>query len=74
MAYEFNPGLPWLRVVLAECDSNGNYAVDGRYSARINVVQLICSDSNDPDWYLALANRIATFLGWHLQTGKLNVD
>ena len=74
MSYESKPGLPWLRVVLADCGSTGNYAIDGRYSTRINVVELICSDLGDPNWYQAVGDRIAKFLRWQLIPGKVDFD
>lgn len=55
---------PWVSIVMAECDSSGNYAVENVCPRLINVVELICSDFEDPVWYDSLATEIAVFLKW----------
>jgi hypothetical protein len=57
-------GQPWVSVILAACSPAGNYASDGAFLPRANVVELVCSYSGDPAWYESLAARIARFLGW----------
>ncbi|HET6572853.1 MAG TPA: hypothetical protein VFG68_04565 [Fimbriiglobus sp.] len=57
-------GQPWVAVMMAACSPEGNYATDGEFLPRVNVVELVCSSSGDPEWYDALAGRIAAFLGW----------
>jgi hypothetical protein len=64
VAFEAAAGQPWVAVVLATCNPAGNYASDGAFVPAVNVVELVCSDSDDPAWYEALAGRIAGFLGW----------
>jgi hypothetical protein len=64
VAFQASDGQPWVAVMMAVCDSTGNYASDGAFLPRVNVVQLVCSYSGDPAWYDALAGRIAGFLGW----------
>ena len=55
---------PWVSVVLAASDKNGNYRVGDEPPVNINVVELICSSGGDASWYHALAGQIAEFLGW----------
>ena len=57
-------GQPWVSVILAACDSAGNYGSVEVQPPQVNVVELVCSYSGDPAWYDALASRIAGFLGW----------
>lgn len=57
-------GQPRVAVMMAACSQEGNYATDGQFHRRVNVVELVCSYSGDPAWYDALAGRIAAFLGW----------
>ncbi|WP_369036271.1 hypothetical protein [Streptomyces adonidis] len=68
--YEAVDGVGWLQVVMADCDSDGNYAVHkGTAPQRVNVVELICSDADGPRaWETAreLAARIADVLGWEV--------
>lgn len=63
-SFEAVPGVPWVVVVLADCDSRGNYACLGPLGPRLNVVELICSSWGDPEWCEDLASRIAAHLGW----------
>lgn len=55
---------PWTAVMLGVSDSAGCYAAEGAFLPRVNVVELTCSNSADPSWYLELAGRIADFLAW----------
>jgi hypothetical protein len=64
VAFEAAEGRPWVCVILAHCDPNGNYCTDGAFHPQVNVVELVCSYSGDPAWYDALAGRIAGYLGW----------
>jgi len=64
MSFEATPGSPWVSVVLAECDTLGNYSCDGLPRRRINVIEVIGSASGDDEWYEGLAARTAAFLGW----------
>lgn len=57
-------GKPWVQIMMAVCDSKGNYGNNGECLLQINVVELVCSHSGNPDWYDGLAARIAKFLGW----------
>lgn len=63
-AFEGAAGQPWVSVILAACSPEGSYASDGAPLPRINVVELVCSYSEDPAWYGALAGRVAGLLGW----------
>lgn len=63
-AFSASDGQPSVEVILAECCTDGNYNCDGTFNPKLNVVELICSDSHDPVWYNALATQIADFLGW----------
>ncbi|QEL16938.1 hypothetical protein [Limnoglobus roseus] len=63
-------GQPWVVVIMAACNPAGGYAIDGEFLPRINVVELVCSDSGDPAWYDALAGRIAEFLEWSAFEGE----
>src|SRR5689334_14073920 len=51
VAFEAASGEPWLAVILAACSPAGNYASDGAFLPRVNVVELVCSYSDDPAWY-----------------------
>jgi hypothetical protein len=64
VAFEAADGHPWVAVIMAAGSPEGNYASDGAFLPRVNVVELVCSHSGDPAWYDALAGRIAGFLGW----------
>lgn len=64
LAFQSVDGQPWVTVMMASCSREGNYAIEGELIPRVNVVELICSYSGDPDWYEMLARRIAEFLGW----------
>lgn len=64
LAFQAADGQPWVAVTMAACDPDGNYASDGAFLSRINVVELACSHAGDSEWYDALASRIARFLGW----------
>jgi len=70
VAFQATDGQPWVAVLMAACDPAGNYASDGAFLPRVNVVELICSYSGDPAWYDALAGRIASFLGWSAFEGR----
>jgi hypothetical protein len=62
--FEAAPAMPWVSVVIAMADANGNYAVGSTLPPSINVVELICSDFDDASWYESIARRIATALNW----------
>ena len=64
VAFQAADGQPWVAVILAVCSPAGNYATDGEFLPRVNVVELVCSYSGDPAWYEALAGQVAGFLGW----------
>ncbi|WP_405535870.1 hypothetical protein OG787_19420 [Streptomyces sp. NBC_00075] len=68
--YEAVDGVGWLHVVMADCDSDGNYAAHkGRMPQRVNVVELVCSDADGPrtrEIARELAARIADVLGWEV--------
>jgi hypothetical protein len=64
VAFEAAMGQPWVAVILATCDSDGNYGSSDATPPQVNVVELVCSYSGNPVWYDALANRIAEYLGW----------
>lgn len=57
-------GQPWVAIIMAAPGPNGNYATDGEFLPRVNVVELVCSRFCDKAWYDVLASRIAVFLGW----------
>ncbi|QQP94454.1 hypothetical protein [Lysobacter enzymogenes] len=57
-------GQPWVHVIVADGDANGNYATGAKAPERVNIVELICAYERDEDWYEALALRIAAHLGW----------
>jgi hypothetical protein len=56
--------LPWIQIILAKCNDLGGYNYDGNYIPIVNVVELICSDYEQADWYEYLAIQIAGFLNW----------
>ena len=59
------PGEPWVAVILAKTGPTGGYATDGSLPPSIDIVELVCSDSEyGTGWYDSLAARIAAFLGW----------
>ena len=74
IAFEAESGQPWVAVMLAACNSTGCYAIDGKFIPKINVVELVCSYSNDDAWYRSLAGRIAVFLGWFVFEGDRPVS
>ncbi len=57
---------PWVLVLMAQCDAEGNYSSDGQLCPEINVIELACSISGDAEWYEALACRIAQHVGWEV--------
>jgi len=57
-------GQPQVTIVMALCCQDGNYSSNEKFIPRINVVELVCSYDGNPEWYAALACRIAIFLGW----------
>jgi len=67
-AYEFEgaAGQPWLRVIIAETRPGGGYHYLAGAAApeRIDLVELLCDYGGPPDWYEALACRIAAELDW----------
>ncbi|ROU08106.1 hypothetical protein [Lysobacter enzymogenes] len=67
-AYEFESadGLPWLRVIVAETLPGGGYHYRAGAPApqRIDLIELLCGDDAPPQWYEALACRIAAELDW----------
>ena len=65
MVFANRPDQPWVQVVLAKTGASGGYCVDGSSVAEIDVIELICSSHcHPPQWYDALAARIAAFLHW----------
>jgi hypothetical protein len=65
VAFEGAPGQPWVSVILAKRGSTGGYHTDGSFIPKIDIVELVCSSSEDSSWYDGLASRIAAFLGWN---------
>ena len=63
-SFEGTPGTPRVSAVVAEAGPSGNYAVADRAPSSVNVIELVCSYSEDAAWYDALAGRIASALGW----------
>lgn len=59
-------GWPWMQLILAKCGpgSIGYQVRDDIAPPWINIVELVCTDYNVPDWYDRLAGRIAAHLGW----------
>ena len=57
-------GHPWVRVVLADCDDQGNYTGRDEAPAQVRLIELLCSDDGPKDWYEELAIRIADYVGW----------
>jgi hypothetical protein len=64
VAFEGAPGQPWVDVILAKNGPSDGYSSDGSFIPFIDIVELVCSDSEDEIWYERLAGRIAAFLGW----------
>jgi hypothetical protein len=64
VAFGSADGYPWVSVLLAACGPTGNYASTGEAMPQVNVVELVCSDFGDSEWYDSLAGRITDFLGW----------
>jgi hypothetical protein len=62
--FSFGSSEPWVSVVVAACDSRGNYAHNGEFIPQVNVVELICAYTAPTEWCEALAVRIADALGW----------
>jgi hypothetical protein len=63
-SFEAASGKPWVHVVIAHATASGCYASDGTPPPVTNVVELICSDFEEPEWYDTLARRIAEALRW----------
>ncbi|WP_165228162.1 hypothetical protein [Aquisphaera insulae] len=63
-SFEGAPGMPWVHAIVAQAGSSGNYAVGDCALSSVNVIELVCSYSEDAAWYDALAGRIARALGW----------
>jgi hypothetical protein len=64
LVFQASDGKPWVSVMLAACRPDGSYNSNGLFLPQVNVVELVCSDSADREWYEILADRIAVFLGW----------
>jgi hypothetical protein len=63
-SFEARNDHPWVSVGLAVCDPAGSYAIQGATPPLVNLVSVACSETNDTSWHRALADRIASFLGW----------
>ncbi len=63
-AFEAALGMPWTSVMLAMAGPDGNYATSDTPPPSINVIELICSGTEDTSWHEALARRIAAALNW----------
>lgn len=57
-------GWPWLEVVLAQADAQGNYHTSAAQPDRINVIEFICSSHAPTVDAEALACQLARHLGW----------
>lgn len=68
--YENVAAFPWLRVAIINCDDKGNYPVGlDQTVGEANLVELTFSEQSalyGERQVMALANRIATGLGWEL--------
>ncbi|QWP78108.1 hypothetical protein J5226_06845 [Lysobacter sp. K5869] len=62
--FESAAGGPWLHVVLAKTVAGGGYASNGEMPERIDLIELLCAYDGPPEWYEALACRIAAELDW----------
>lgn len=62
--FESVPGQPQMLMILAKTDANGDYVSHGTFIPQIDIIELICPYSEPPEWYDALAVRIAGFLQW----------
>jgi hypothetical protein len=62
--FQSNDSQPWVCVIVANCDRNGNYFVGENLPPYVNVIELICSYSGNAEWYEKLAKQIAGLLGW----------
>lgn len=68
MSLRSTTGCPWCVVILAQANSCGSYAVHGNFVAAVNCVDFVCGDGHE-EWHQALADRVATFLGWEFLQG-----
>jgi hypothetical protein len=62
--FESVPGQPQMLMILAKDNGRGGYASDGKFIPRVDIIELICPYSEPPDWYDAMAARIAEHLRW----------
>lgn len=56
-------GTPWMEVVLARADDEGNYVVTGGPLGDVNVVEIVTMEAH-VQAASVLAGEIAGFLGW----------
>jgi hypothetical protein len=64
-------GLPWVAITLAKCNDRGGYSSYHEYIPAIDVIELVCSVYEHPEWYEKIAIKIAEFLGWEaLEDGE----
>jgi hypothetical protein len=52
------------QVIIAKCNSSGNYNNNDLTILHINVIELICPYTDNELWYDLLASKIASFLNW----------
>lgn len=57
-------GRPWVSIILASCDPAGGYATGLALPLSVNVVEMVCSDFDNIEWYEGIARRLASHLGW----------
>jgi hypothetical protein len=60
------PGQPWLSLIVAKADSACCYVVGETLPSTANILEMVCSDTEEPTWYEALAIRIGASLGWEV--------
>ena len=69
-AFKNSAGLPWFRINVARCDTDGNYsAARLQDDQSASMVELICEDKGDQTTAAlctGLAGRIAQALGWQI--------
>lgn len=65
MSFQAAPGQPWLDMALAKTHADsGGYAVYDAFVPQIDILELVCSEADQAQWYDDLACRIAQRLDW----------
>ncbi|PHR88856.1 MAG: hypothetical protein COA78_36180 [Blastopirellula sp.] len=66
--YKSVEGYPWTYINLLEADKDGNFSLDqNKIKEKINLIEIICSDIQENEWYQELAKKIARQFSWEVQ-------